>query len=61
MFEALHTMGLPEHLDPIYNFSLEAPIQSSFLCQGWANLDPDNSVDSLIVDETGIVRSLTKD
>lgn len=61
MFEALHSMGLPERLDPLYHFSLELPAQSSFLCQGWANLDADNGVDSLLVDETGIVRSLTKD
>lgn len=60
-FPALHSMGLSERLDPIYRFSLSSPVPASFVCQGWANLDPDNRVDSLLVDETGVVRSLTKD
>jgi len=37
------------------------PAAGAFRCEAWANLDPDNGVDSLAVDETGLVRSLTKD
>jgi hypothetical protein len=61
MFAALHSMGLPAQLDPLYRFALDVPAPSSFHCEGWANLDSDTDVDSLFVDESGIIRSLTKD
>ncbi len=60
-FAALQSMGLPERLDPLYRFGLATPAAGAFRCEAWANLDPDNGVDSLAVDETGVVRSLAKD
>jgi Tfp pilus assembly protein PilE len=60
-FEQLRSMGLPEELDPLYRFGLVTPAPSSFVCEAWANLDPDLAVDSLAVDETGIVRALARD
>ncbi len=60
-FAALYSIGLPQPVDPVYRFSLHVPERSSFVCRGWANLDSDIGIDSLIVDETGVVRSLTRD
>ena len=60
-FAALETMGLPEHLDPLYHFALATPDPGAFRCDAWANLDHDAGVDSLAVDETGVVRAVTTD
>jgi hypothetical protein len=58
---ALRSLGLSEHLDPLYRFELESPDPDAFTCSAAANLDGDSDVDSLAVDETGVVMTLVKD
>lgn len=58
--EALKAMGLPSQLDPYYQFTVESE-GSDFTCLAWGNLDYDAEADSLIVDQTGIIRQLAED
>lgn len=60
-FAALRSLGLPETLDPLYRFDLSSPDPTAFTCSAAANLDGDGDVDSLSVDETGIVLTVVKD
>ena len=58
--EALKAMGLPSQLDPFYQFAIESEGRE-FTCLAWGNLDFDAEADSLIVDQTGIIRQLAED
>ncbi len=60
-FAALHSLGLASELDPVYRFSLVSPDASQFTCTAAANLDRDAAIDSLIVDESGVVATVVKD
>jgi Tfp pilus assembly protein PilE len=60
-FAALRSLGLSENLDPLYRFELESPEPYAFTCSAAANLDADADVDSLAVNETGVVMALAKD
>lgn len=58
--EALRRMGLPSQLDPYYQFAL-ASEGEDFTCLAYGNLDFDAEADSLIVDQTGVIRQLAED
>ena len=58
--EALKAVGLPTQLDPFYQFAIESEGQD-FICLAWGNLDSDAEADSLMVDQTGIIRQLAED
>ena len=60
-FAALRSLGLAEHLDPLYRFDLSSADPAAFTCSAAANLDGDVDIDSLSVDETGIVLTVAKD
>lgn len=60
-FAALRSLGLSENLDPLYRFELESPEPNAFTCSATANLDADAALDSLAVNETGVVVALVKD
>ena len=53
-------MGLPSQLDPFYQFTVESSGED-FTCLAWGNLDYDAEADSLVVDQTGIIRQLAED
>ena len=55
------SMGLPEVLDPFYEFQIESENGADFTCVAWANLDFDARGDTLLVDETGIIQHLAED
>jgi Tfp pilus assembly protein PilE len=59
--EDLKTMGLPEVLDPFYEFQIESEDGADFTCVAWANLDFDARGDTLLVDETGVIQLLAED
>jgi len=60
-FAALRSLGLAENLDPLYRFELISSDPEAFTCSAAANLDGDAQVDSLAVNETGVVLTLVKD
>ena len=60
-FAALRSLGLSENLDPLYRFELESPEPFAFTCSATANLDADADLDSLAVNETGVVVALVRD
>jgi Tfp pilus assembly protein PilE len=57
---ALEKMGLPERLDPYYQFTIESD-GGEFRCLAWANLDFDAQADTLVVDQSGIIQVLAED
>lgn len=60
-FAALRSLGLAENLDPLYRFDLSSTDPAAFTCSAAANLDRDVEVDSLSVNETGVVLTIVKD
>jgi Tfp pilus assembly protein PilE len=60
-FAALRSLGLAEELDPLYRFALASADPATFTCSAAANLDGDADVDSLTVNETGVVLTIVKD
>jgi Tfp pilus assembly protein PilE len=58
----LKAMGLPDIVDPFYEFRIESSdTGEDFTCLAWANLDFDALADTLFVDQTGVIKLLAED